>query len=88
MRRATLATVGMLLLICSIIALLNRELLWFGIFAIPAAITFFVTIFGKSEAVKKASRIVEHSVFTLHLPGKKLREPKPESGERDNGKPS
>lgn len=73
-KRATLAAVGILLLLCSIIALASRELLWFGVFAVLAALTFWVAIWGKSAAVKKASRVVEHSAFTLHVPGKTPRE--------------
>jgi hypothetical protein len=69
-KRGTLAAVGMLLLLCSIVALLSWELLWSGLFAVPAAATFWVAIWGKSSAVKKASNVVEHSAFTLHVPGK------------------
>jgi hypothetical protein len=83
-KRATLAAVGMLLLLCSIIALPSRELLWSGVFAVPAAITFWIAIWGKSAAVKKASSVVEHSAFTLHVPGKTPRETKSESGGRDS----
>jgi hypothetical protein len=74
----------MLLLLCSIIALLSRELLWSGVFAVPAAITFWIALLGKSAAVKRASSVVEHSAFTLHVPGKTPRETKSGNGGRDS----
>lgn len=89
-KRATLAAVGILLLLSSITALVSRELLWSGVFAVPAATALWIAIRGGSMAVKKAFGVVEHSAFTLHVPAKattvRSREPAEDGTIRASGK--
>ena len=68
-KRILLTSAAMILALCAIVALLEKELVWFGVCAAPAALLFWIAVWGRSEAVKKAADLVEHSAFTLHVPG-------------------
>lgn len=87
-KRAMLAAAGMLMMVCAISALVNRELVWFAVFAVPAALVFWVAVWGKSAAVNKAANLVEHSAatFTLHVPSRSPSPPKSKIGPSEKGR--
>lgn len=75
-KRAMLVAVGILMMVGAIIALVHHDLVWTGVFGVPAAIVFYIAVWGKSAAVKKAANLVEHSAFTLHVPSRSSKPPK------------
>ena len=88
MKRAMLVTVALLMAVGSVIALVNRELILCGVFSLPAALVFWLAVWGKSAAIKRAANVVEHAAFTLHVPDRSPKHPESKSGEsspdRDN----
>jgi len=73
LKRAMLATFGLLTAVISVIALANREFIWFGIFAVATALVFLIVAWGTSAAIDWAAYIVEHIPLTWHVPGRSPR---------------